>query len=104
MGGVYGRQANRYSPDNIRKVSVSLKYSQTNTPFTPHPIDYSSIGLQLVDAIHPDIKKGSMLSIDLWLGEDMVCHHLDGQVIWIREENDRMYYGVEFFEEQNDMK
>lgn len=99
MGGVYGRQANRFDTDAIKKVSVKIKYGHQEVSFEPVAVDYSTTGIHLEDDFSPDIKKGLMLVINIWIGDDMKQIDVEGQVVWIKVEDSKMSYGVEFFEE-----
>lgn len=103
MGGVYGRQANRYSVDIIKKVTVKLKYGQQAEIHTPDPVDYSSTGIQLMGDKSPDIKKGAMLLINIIIGDEEKEVKMEGQVVWIKDDDEKISYGVEFFEESADL-
>ena len=103
MSGVYGRQANRYNVDIIKKVTVKLKYGKQAEASTPEAIDYSSTGIQLADDKSPDIKKGAMLLLTIVIGDDAKVVTMEGQVVWVKDEDSKMSYGVEFFEESPEL-
>ena len=103
MGGVYGRQANRYNVDVIKKITVKLKYGKQAESHTPDAVDYSSTGIQLIDGKSPDIKKGAMLLLTIIVGDDNKEVNMEGQVVWVKDEDGKISYGVEFFEESPEL-
>ncbi|MBF0170109.1 MAG: PilZ domain-containing protein [Nitrospinae bacterium] len=71
--------------------------------FTPRLLDYSSTGMRFEELPEPEIRNGQTVVIELWSGDPPEQRNIDGSIVWVSDFGGKVEFGVEYFEEQDDL-